>query len=245
MKKKAGIDRFVDYFEAQIARIGPVQDRLYKKILFACLLDALSIARFPDRQSNDRLICFLLDCCPNAGLNRVSLVQLEKFLNHSLSAEEKENSQLLPHVASEVAKMLHGRIYRGEEVDPYHNRLDSLSTDREKEIAKLARYVRLFYAYRNEMVHGFKDPGHSIEMSDDGKSPYYHGYCGEGKSWQLVFPVQFFEATARETLHGLRNYLESQDIDPYEQYEFGEMWVKSRVLDSVGKDTQQINARDA
>lgn len=120
---------------------------------------------------------------------------------------------------------------RGCEIDPYYNQLDKEATPKEKKVLKLARYVNLFYAYRNEMVHGFKEPAHAMEMSNDNSSPYYHGTING--PWELVFPAIFFQLLCSEALNGLKEYLEKTDTNPYDQYEFGDMWVKKSKLDKL------------
>lgn len=152
-------------------------------------------------------------------------------MDYTLSDKEKASSQLLQLVRQKISKMEEGNVYRGADIDPFYNQLDKKSTSKEKKILKLARYVNLFYAYRNEMIHGFKKPGYGMEMSDDDSDPYYHSYMN--KPWQLVFPTAFFQMLCTDALNGLKEYLESNDITPYDQYEFGDMWVKQKKLDKI------------
>ena len=235
MKNKENIDQFVGYFEEQIKEVSSVKNNLYRKILFSCMLDALGTARFPNHETNKKMISFLLDCSKRSELNRVSLVQLELFLNYALSNEEKNTSQLLQFVTQERSKMEEGKIYRGHDIDPFYNQLDKKSTSKEMKILKLARYANLFYAYRNEMVHGFKEPGYGMEMSDDDSNPYYHSYMNA--PWQLVFPAPYFKTLCTDALNGLKKYLENHDINPYDNYEFGDMWVKMKKLDKIKENT--------
>lgn len=231
MKNKNKIGQFVNYFEAEIDKVSNVKNPLYKKILFSCMLDTLGIARFPNHNTDQRMISFLLDCTKRSELNRVSLVQLSLFLNYSLSSQERKATQLLQFALQELSKMQAGHVYRGHDVDPYYNQLDKKATSKEKKILKLARYVNLFYAYRNAMVHEFKKPGYGMELSDDGSSPYYHSDMN--KQWQLVFPASFFQTLCTEALTGLRKYLEDKDINPYNSYELCDMWVKTKKLNKI------------
>jgi len=235
MKNKGKIDQFFSYFEKQIKEVSSLKNNLYRKILFSCMLDALGTARFPNHNTNRKMISFLLDCSKRSELNRVSLVQLELFLDYMLSNKEKTTSQLLQFVRQERSKMEEGTVYRGHDIDPFYNQLDKKSTLKEKKILRLARYVNLFYAYRNEMVHGFKEPGYGMEMSDDGATPYYHSYIN--KPWQLVFPAPYFKTLCTDALNGLKDYLENNDINPYDSYEFGDMWVKTKKLNEIKEIT--------
>jgi len=235
MKNKHEIESFITYFQEEITKVSSIENNLYKKLLFSCIIDALGTARFPHHDTDQKMISFLLDCSPKAGLNRVSLIQLELFLNYTLSKQEKATSQLLQHVRQETAKMKEGHVYRGHDVDPFYNQLDKKSTSKEKTILKLARYVNLFYAYRNEMVHGFKEPGYPMEISDDDSNPYYHSCINE--PWQLVFPPAFFQMLCTNAMNGLKHYLDTNDITPYDQYEFGDMWIKTKKLDKIKENT--------
>jgi hypothetical protein len=231
MKNKDDIEKFICYFEEEIKKVSRVKNHLYKKILFACMLDALGTARFPKHNTDERMISFLLNCTKCSDLNRVSLIQANLFLKHVLSAQEKATSQIQKVILQETSRMKGGHLYRGNEIDPYYNQIEKIATLKEKRVLKLARYVDLFYAYRNEMVHGFKKPGYGVEMSNDDSNPYYHGLINE--PWQLVFPALFFQNLCKEALNGLWKYLEDNDINPYDQYEFGHMWVKTRKLEKI------------
>ena len=231
MKNKDNIEKFIDYFNEEIKKVAVVENHLYKKVLFACMLDALGIARFPKHKTDERMISFLLNCTTCTDLNRVSLVQANLILNHVLTAHEKASSQLQKMILQEISKMTGSRVYRGNEVDPFYNQIEKIATPKERSVLRLTRYVNLFYAYRNEMVHGFKKPGYGTEMSNEDSKPYYHGLINH--PWQLVFPVLFFQNLCEEALKGLRKYLENNDINPYDQYEFGHMWVKSTRLEKL------------
>ncbi|MBI5633631.1 MAG: hypothetical protein HZA15_09160 [Nitrospirae bacterium] len=227
MKIKDDIAKFIEYFEEAITDVAKVDNRLYKKILFACMLDALAIARFPKHNVEERIKSLLLNCTTCTDLNRVSLVQASLHLDHVLSVKEKADSHVFITISKDISKMRSGHVYKGSDVDPYYSQLEKLATEKEKSILKLSRYVDLFYAYRNEMVHGFKVPGYPFEKNTD-DVPYYHGLIGE--PWQLVFPVPFFQYLCEEALKGLKKYLGGNNINPYDQYEFGHMWVKSKKL---------------
>jgi hypothetical protein len=225
------IEQFINYFNEEIKKVSIINNRLYCKILFSCMIDALATARFPKHNTNEKIISFLLNCSKSPELNRVSLVQLQFFLNYTLSDKEKVSSQLLQFVLQETSKMKDGNVYKGYDIDSYYNQLDVKATFKEKKILKLARYANLFYEYRNEMIHGFKKSGYGMEMSYDAPSPYYHSYIN--KPWQLVFPISFFKMICTDALAGLKKYLIDKNVNPYDQYEFGDMWVKRRKLDKI------------
>ena len=92
-------------------------------------------------------------------------------LDYSLLQNEKDSSKLYDFILREMSKMEGFQIYRGCKVDPYYNQLDKEVSGKEKDILKLARYVNLFCAYRNELVDVFKKPAYGMEMSKDWDSP--------------------------------------------------------------------------
>ena len=173
-------------------------------------------------------------------MTRVSLVQLLFHLDHVLSSHAKKTSKLYYHARQETSKLIEGHFYRGYDVDPLYNDLIKKATVKEIKVLKLARYAELFYAYRNSLVHGFKEPGHAIEMSADGTSPYYHGELNG--PWQLCFPVDFFRTICVDGLDNLKKYLRENDINPYIKYEndFSDMWTNPQKL---GDTRQNIFSR--
>jgi len=44
------------------------------------------------------------------------------------------------------------------------------------------------------------------------------------KTWELVFPVDFFEYLYDEALMGLKTHLVRNDINPFCQFELGSKW---------------------
>ena len=102
---------------------------------------------------------------------------------------------------------------------PFLSELEPLAQLSEKCVLSSCRYAELFYTYRNNLVHEFREPGYGIAMSADKDQPYYHGMING--PWQLVFPVGFFARLFAEALEGLETLLVRYDIDPYSQFEFG------------------------
>ena len=86
----------------------------------------------------------------------------------------------------------------------------------------------MLYAYRNRLVHNFRESGYPIELPSDGSEPYYMGYMNA--PCQLVFPVGLFKDLCTQCLNGLKRYLEKNDINPYDNYNFGEMWIEEGKL---------------
>ena len=169
-------------------------------------------------------------CSNSPEIDRVSLIHLSFHLDCVLGKSQKAHSKLYSFAEQENAKLAKGRIYRGCDIDPFFDYIKGEAKQNEERALKFARYDELFFEYRHKLVHEFREPGHGIEMSQDGSSPYYHSYIN--RPWQLVFPVGFFKRLVKDCLSGLEKYLLENDINPYENdiYEFGDMWIPKNTL---------------
>ena len=96
---------------------------------------------------------------------------------------------------------------------------------------KFAKYVELFYAYRNMSVHNYKEPGHAFESESDGNSPLFH-FEEDSQYGQLIFPVGFFQYVCVRCLNGLHRYLLERNINPYKDgiYDFSDRWILKEKL---------------
>ncbi len=66
-----------------------------------------------------------------------------------------------------------------------------------------------------------------MEIRSDG-DPYYHVLenveSGE-VTWELVYPIAFYESICNEVISGLRAYYVKDRIDPYSCFAFGTYWI--------------------
>lgn len=212
------IQQFVGYFRDQDASISPVQPILYRKILYATAFDPIARAAFGKvgnhRSRSLRLINELTNWNDR---DRVSLPQL------CLALEEKGliSGALYVEASTRLDRWSHGEVLLLGN-SPLLSELEPVAQSLEKCILTSCRYAELFYTYRNNLVHEFREPGYGIEMPADKDRPYYHSMIGD--QWQLVFPVGFFARLYAEALVGLEALLMRYDIDPYSQFEFGSKW---------------------
>lgn len=211
------IQQFVGYFRDQDAGISPVRPILYRKIIYAIAFDPIARAAFGKvghRARNLRLIDELTNW---KDRDRVSLPQL------CLALEEKGlvSGALYLKASTRLGRWSPGEVLRLDN-SPLLSELEPVAQPLEKCILSSCRYAELFYTYRNNLVHEFREPGYGIEMSTDNDQPYYHSMIGE--PWQLVVPVGFFARLYAEALAGLESFLMRYDIDPYSQFEFGSKW---------------------
>ena len=88
------------------------------------------------------------------------------------------------------------------------------------------KHVHLFYTYRNSLIHELRNLGYGIEELSLEKEPSYHSMTMEdGKdTWQLVYPLGFFENICEPCLKNLKEYLIINAINPYNSFNFGSYW---------------------
>jgi len=212
------IQRFVEYFRDQEAVIAPVQPIMYRKLIYAAALDPIARAAFGKVDTHRARSLRLIDELTNwLDRDRVSLPQLCLALEHSGHV----SSALFVEAKAQLQTWNSGEVVRLSK-SPRLSELEPLAQEPEKRILAYCRYAELYYTYRNNLVHEFRDPGYGIEMSADKDQPYYHGMIDH--PWQLVFPVGFFARLYAEALAGLEAFLKSHNIDPYSQFEFGSRW---------------------
>jgi hypothetical protein len=231
------IDNLTHYFFRQVDEIeavnGPSSQGkpLFQKILFAILLDTLSIAASPEFFDNNkrRFVTFIGSCSAWQDQNKVSSPQLLLTL---------ENRQLLDgaiyhFVNSKVKTWGLGGTLRSE-VDPTMDDIAAMNGSKEETAAAQdSRYDSLLYAYRNTLLHEFREPGYGFNFPEE-DDVFYHsmmhasGQEGVPFSWQISFPVAFFRRLCLSSIWGLHTLLTKEHRDPYDAYPFGSLWRPRR-----------------
>jgi hypothetical protein len=224
------IQGYTEYFRKRLSDITKLTEfeqdidhiLLYQKILYMSMIDSLSRSGFPSvQQQGERFKMFLDTCSRWKDKDRVSSLQLMLRLEEkSRTSSVKSFSDLYTHVKSRVESWLPGDFIRPES-DPIIDELRSIAGEDEKSILRAARYVELLYTYRNHLVHEFRAPGTYGDMINDPEPYYYHVV---EKSWQLIFPAQFFAELCKGCLDGLETHLMKNQLNPYDAYEFGTLW---------------------
>lgn len=210
--------QFVGYFRDHITDLGKVFPLLYRKILYATALDPLARAAFGVADGHRRRIIRLIDELADwPDKHRISLPQLAL----ALEEQGRTSSPLYRDVQQRLSQWAPGAVLRLS-VSPQLAELTPLANPAEVPLVVGARYAELFYTYRNNLIHEFREPGYGIEMSTNKDQPYYHSMIDS--PWQLVFPVGFFACLFKEALSGLEQFLMRADCDPYSQFEFGSLW---------------------
>jgi len=216
-KHLSDIERFTSHFAGQIQKIEAVSELPYRKMLYSAALDPLARAAYGNRGHRDRVVQLIDDLTSWPAKNLVSPPQL------SLALRERKRTRyrLFRNVAQRLAQWPPGHVLKIS-ASPSLSELQPFAATEERTTLKKCRYAELFYTYRNNLVHEFREPGYGIEMATDGNQPYYHSEIGG--PWQLVFPVGFFTWLFDDALRNLQAYLTAHDRNPYEQFEFGSLW---------------------
>jgi len=98
-------------------------------------------------------------------------------------------------------------------------------------IVKECQHGCLLWAYRNVLLHEFREPGFGINLVDDAESPYYHqvdftsGPLAGSVGWELVIPCRFLEHLVQSCLNNLATYMRNEGIDPNSVSYRGRAWV--------------------
>jgi hypothetical protein len=223
-------ENYCSYFEKQLQQIRILDDRLHKKVLLLVILDTLGRARYPDEKSNKlRFIKVVRDHIKWKDNSRVSLCRiLELIHSHNLS-------RLGSFARESIGRWKDWEMHDISD-DPLSETIQNIAGDeQEKKLMQDSTHMNLLYAYRNHLIHEFREPGKGMEMDQRDTSPYYHRMThilsnrSHGReTWELVYPLGFFVTLTESCLQKLKQHLLQNDLNPYSFYEFGTVW-KVRV----------------
>ncbi|MBL0244745.1 MAG: hypothetical protein WBC08_17155 [Rhodoferax sp.] len=216
---KSEVDGFIAHFEGVMESVGGVASPLHRKILYATALDPLARAAYGYKGNRDRLTQLIRDLSKWTDSERVSLPQLQLKLRLAGLFRRK----LYRHVSLELQSWGEG-VRVGLQHSPHVHELASLADTAEMKLVEGARYSELFYTYRNNLVHEFREPGYGWDVSGTAKRPFYMSYLGREGQWELTFPVHFFRDLVTGSIESLKVHLLAKKIDPYKQFNFGSIW---------------------
>ena len=107
--------------------------------------------------------------------------------------------------------------------EPLYVLLDLASTEQEEKVIIEYQHYHLLYRYRNYLIHESRQPGSSMEITQDSIEPYYHGYIGEKKLF-LAYPIEMFVVILEKSVDYIKDYLEKHNFDPYDFVEETSRW---------------------
>lgn len=217
MSHRPSIRQFIAYFQSQIPMLEAVKPQAYRKLLYATALDPLARAAFGKIGHRERIVRLIDELTEWKERDLVSLPQLQLILREN----KRGCHRLFREVNGHLRQWTPGSILPIS-ISPHPDQLLPFADLVEKEFIRKSRYSELFYTYRNNLIHEFREPGYAMELSSDKVHPYYHSMIRD--PWQLNFPVGFFAFMYANALSGLEKYLLHRDQDPYAQFEFGSLW---------------------
>lgn len=228
------ISKFISFFSKQLDIICNAKfsenEKLYKKILYIGIIDAISKSVCPQKGNRKRFVSFVTQFSEWKDCERISLTHLAKLLE---KVPDTEIPELREFVHSNFNWREGDTIYLDK--DPDYNTIRNLwPRDKEslKQIGDVAfeslTHVHLFYQYRNMLIHELRKPGYGMEYDDD-DSPFYHSmrYRNDNnkKTWELVYPLGFYKIICGTLLKNLETYCINNRINPYNSYTFGTYFI--------------------
>jgi len=211
------IDHFVDYFESQLDRIESVEDRTFRKLLYATAMDPLARAAFGKIGNRTGIVRLIEQLTSWSAKRLVSLPQLALLLKEA----KRSRYRLCREVSARLRHWPPGHLVSVSN-SPVVDELLPFASPEEHKLLMQCIYPQLFYTYRNNLVHEFREPGYGFEAAHDGDNAFYTSMIDA--PWQLVFPVGFFATTCRDAMNHLRIYLTNNKINPYANFQFGSLW---------------------
>lgn len=228
------VNSFLSFFRSSVKEITNLKcpdsrAALFSKILYSSLLDALSITTaHPEKGNRDRIVEFIRTFCNWDNCERVSLPHLVRLLE---KVPGPTFSNFREYAFSQFDKWTEGEVIYLDK-DPT---LESVKKHWKHNIPILKdirieflQHVNLFYRYRNSVIHEWREPGYGIEFPRD-SPPYYHSMTDtdtQQNSWQLVYPLRFYEKLCEAAIDNLKDYYLKNRIEPRSCYRFGTYWIE-------------------
>jgi hypothetical protein len=211
------------YFRQQLtpSSHAPASHELLAGKMACCaLLDALSVARFPNEKHGKRSREFVKAFSKWEHWDKVSMPQLLYRLQQS---GDSAQARLKKHVE---AHLMHKEEYAIQE-DPRCPELVKSFPESERTIEKCC-HVYLFYNYRCALIHEMREPGYGYEFEYT-ERPCYQGQTEIStgrRTFQLTYPLTFFFNLCDECVANLEQYFLAKNGSPFDVYasRFGDIW---------------------
>ena len=210
-------------------------DRIYKKLLFSSMIDALSRIVYPRKGSRDRFIEFVKKFGDWKEGNNVSLTHLIRLIT---KCPEPEFQDLRKLAYAAIKDWSSGELVTLDRDIDFNLALSKFPKEKsfnkifdEVNLISLQHYS-LLYAYRNSLVHEFRPPSSDFDRSYHDFPFYMHltkmksEYSSE-EAWILNYPVQFYIWLTNNCINNLEAYLIENKLDPYNYYVFGDYWLEN------------------
>lgn len=231
-----GVDRFLGFFRDLLKEIQNLESAkstaLFRKTLYSSLLDALTrttALAHPKKSNRERIVDFVSIFCGWPEWGKISLPHLIRLLE---KVPDPAFSNLREYAFSIYDQWDEGAVIRLDR-DPDFQTIKEIWP---KEIPKplediqieFLQHANLLYRYRNSLVHELREPGYGMEFTTD-TEPFYHSMTNSDtkeKTWELVYPLGFYEKLCENAIDKLKDYYLKDRIDPYSCYVFGTYWIE-------------------
>ncbi len=227
-KLQESINGFVGYFKKKLDEIETLQvehAELYRRLLYASVLDTLAGSVFPKRSNRDRFTYFLQRFCQWADGDRVSLPHLVQLLRKN---PDPAFQDLREWALGKFKKLpVHGGALMPISHDPSFEEVKRLWPAPKEHRTPLEgidlvslQHFQLLYSYRNTLVHELRTPGCGMEFGEDDQDPFYHQSSTIGEngfvptSVELVYPWKFLHRLCDTALDQLKNYFITNELNP-------------------------------
>ncbi len=229
------VDRFIGYFRVKMETIDKAEFKeskpLFQKILYIGVLDALAgTTTYSKKQKNwERITSFVKQFAGWQEHDRVSLPHLVQLLQ---KVPDPEFSPLRQFAFSLFDQWSPGHVVKISEDPPLTDIKKHWPASMPKPLEGITiehlQHINLFYKYRNNLVHELREPGYGAEFENDVEPFYCHmtDIETEGQTWELVYPVGFYQRICRTAIDRLREYYVQQRLDPYSLCSFGTYWIE-------------------
>jgi hypothetical protein len=222
--------QFFDYFRRVSAHFqrqltptshSPASHELLAGKMACCaLLDALAVARFPDKKVGDRFRELIREFSEYGYWDNVSIPQILYRLEH---CPDPLHEPLRQHAERHLACR---QAYAIKQDPPCGKLVACFSAS--KKVVEDASYLSLFYRYRCALVHEMREPGYGYE-SEYNLEPCYQTQeeiPTKRLTFQLTFPLKFFFDVCDKCIANLEAYFLREKKSPFEAYEsrFGDTW---------------------
>jgi hypothetical protein len=230
------IDKFCDYFAAQVSAIDelepkPVSEesitqvRLYKKTLIISAIDTLSSLRFLknnykelNKQSKARFIRFLAEYSEWENGSLISA----PYLLEQMSKLKLKNNKLYDALYERLS--IHngdaGKVLNIEVIDFEAYDLFMLANSEiEEHLIHESQHYALLFGYKDCIAHEDREHCGVMEAYQYAQ-PHYYSYLQERTTddltrWYLSYPVEHFKSLFFCSIKNMRKYFIKTGINPY------------------------------
>ena len=216
---RLGIAQFVEHFRAQAQAISEVKLEMHRKLLYCSALDPLASAVSGRRGTHRQRLTHLLT--NHSGWDDASRVSLFQLSCH-LRDQRRTRFRLYREVTRRLSLNPPRRRQRLG-TSPHVTELQPFASPEDGSIINLYNYGNLFYTYRNNLVHEYREPGYGTDWSRAEDEPFYTNLSAFGTR-ELVFPLSFIAKLYDRTLINVEAHLLRTKTNPHTRFQYGSHW---------------------